>query len=217
MRRGFTLIELLVVIAIIAILAAILFPVFARAREKARQANCSSNLKQIGLAFAMYAQDYDEVYLHGRDMNYASTGGWGAHADVDDYDDWPVFLYPYIKNAQIFQCPSSNKDNALPIENNYGWNYDALCGTSMARFDMPAETFMAFDCHYAFVISSSNTMANLVAGLGLNRSNVSERATRHNEQCNVVFVDGHVKSVNKGDLLKNVGSDYTVPWWLNFD
>ena len=219
MRRGFTLIELLVVIAIIAILAAILFPVFARAREKARQTSCLSNLKQIGLAFLMYAQDYDETFLYGRGMNYADTGGWGAHAAVDEYNDWPVFVYPYVKNAQVFNCPSAHKDATLAIENNYGWNYDGLRGIAMAEFDYPSQTFMAFDCHNAFVISSGNTLANLIGGLGVDRSAVYERATRHNGQANVVFVDGHAKSVGRGDLLKNAGPtfDYTVPWWMNFD
>src|ERR1043165_533038 len=75
-RRGFTLIELLVVIAIIAILAAILFPVFAQAREKARQAACMSNLRQIGLAFAQYVQDYDELLPDRRDLKLSLPGGW---------------------------------------------------------------------------------------------------------------------------------------------
>jgi len=105
MRRGFTLIELLVVIAIIAILAAILFPVFARAREKARQASCSSNQKQLGLAFMMYAQDYDEMnpYLWML-INYPNT--------TDAYYWWEV-TQPYIKNTQIFRCPSGSNDPVL--------------------------------------------------------------------------------------------------------
>ena len=92
MRRGFTLIELLVVIAIIAILAAILFPVFARAREKARQASCLSNLKQLGLGLMMYAQDYDER-LPGT-YTMVPPGPWPLVF-------WPQIILPYVKNTQI--------------------------------------------------------------------------------------------------------------------
>ncbi len=98
MRRGFTLIELLVVIAIIAILAAILFPVFARAREKARAASCQSNLKQIMLAILMYAEDYDEKLPAGK------TWCWEPNAITNP--QYYQLLYPYIKNWQIFACPS---------------------------------------------------------------------------------------------------------------
>ena len=101
-KRGFTLIELLVVIAIIAILAAILFPVFSRARENARKAACLSNLKQIGQAFLMYAQDWDEVLpvwtpmcWTGNDLTKSGNG------------PWYVTLLPYLKNKQIFTCPSA--------------------------------------------------------------------------------------------------------------
>lgn len=90
-RRGFTLIELLVVIAIIAILAAILFPVFAKAREKARQISCLSNTKQMGLASMMYVQDYDEVFPKGRQTP-------GVY--------WYQLFYPYVKSVGVFKCPS---------------------------------------------------------------------------------------------------------------
>ena len=100
-RRGFTLIELLVVIAIIAILAAILFPVFAKAREKARQSSCSSNLKQLSLAVLQYVQDYDEML---------------PDAECNGYYDgrvWIISNIPYIKNQQIFRCPSESSYNTV--------------------------------------------------------------------------------------------------------
>jgi prepilin-type N-terminal cleavage/methylation domain-containing protein/prepilin-type processing-associated H-X9-DG protein len=106
-RQGFTLIELLVVIAIIAILAAILFPVFARAREKARQASCSSNLKQIALAVLMYNQDYDEkcpLSVPGCVRTFPVAGSPQPY-------QWWMTTYPYIKNGGIFSCPSSKWDS----------------------------------------------------------------------------------------------------------
>jgi len=109
-RRGFTLIELLVVIAIIAILAAILFPVFAQAREKARQTVCASNLKQIGTAFAMYLMDYDERLPDRRDLKASLPGGyrpWSSWPPSDPRTGWAaVVLEPYTKNFDIWSCPS---------------------------------------------------------------------------------------------------------------
>jgi prepilin-type N-terminal cleavage/methylation domain-containing protein/prepilin-type processing-associated H-X9-DG protein len=104
-RNAFTLIELLVVIAIIAILAAILFPVFAQAREKARQAACLSNTKQIGLAFRMYVQDYDETWLFSLQNGSGPLGSWMARLD------------PYIKNGGVFSCPSGINTG----EEKYDW------------------------------------------------------------------------------------------------
>src|SRR5438874_836054 len=104
-RNGFTLIELLVVIAIIAILAAILFPVFAQAREKARQASCTSNLKQLGSAMLMYAQDYDETFPHVPSVTARvdTTVDWGTNTWV--YNDVYVLLQAYVKNFKVFYCP----------------------------------------------------------------------------------------------------------------
>src|SRR5437763_11440946 len=109
-RNGFTLIELLVVIAIIAILAAILFPVFAQAREKARQTACSSNLRQIGTAFAMYVQDYDERLPDRRDLKSAFPGGyqpWTTWPTSDPRAAWAaVVMDPYVRNNALWSCPS---------------------------------------------------------------------------------------------------------------
>jgi len=101
-KRGFTLIELLVVIAIIAILAAILFPVFAKAREKARQTSCLSNLRQIGTAVQAYSQDYDEM-LSPRGCHYSPVPA-GRRTNMDN---WMNLMQPYIKNEQIALCPSA--------------------------------------------------------------------------------------------------------------
>src|SRR5690606_3137964 len=105
-QNGFTLIELLVVIAIISILAAILFPVFARAREQARRASCASNFKQLGMAMLQYTQDYDERFppFSQGAGNVGFQGFNGA-----DGARWGDVIYPYIKNTQIFDCPSGTK------------------------------------------------------------------------------------------------------------
>ncbi len=109
MRKGFTLIELLVVIAIIAILAASLFPVFARAREKARQASCQSNCKQLSLGVLMYVQDYDETFpTWARWYPARGSGGDGfANPSVcTSPQSPPLAVYPYVKNLQLYVCPS---------------------------------------------------------------------------------------------------------------
>src|SRR5690606_5238627 len=107
-RHGFTLIELLVVIAIIAILASILFPVFARARENARRSSCTSNLKQIGLGLLQYTQDYDE-------KNPFTNRGPNADGDSDKTNGsykWMDAIYPYVKSEQLFNCPSDSENAA---------------------------------------------------------------------------------------------------------
>jgi prepilin-type N-terminal cleavage/methylation domain-containing protein len=105
MRKGFTLIELLVVIAIIAILAAILFPVFAQAREKARQTGCLSNVKQIGLGVQMYLQDYDE-YVPRNAYADPPRVAEGDHFTNCSSPRWMDVMQPYVKNTQLHNCPS---------------------------------------------------------------------------------------------------------------
>jgi len=106
-RNAFTLIELLVVIAIIAILAAILFPVFAQAREKARQSSCLSNMKQLGTAVMMYAQDHDETYPQA--YWYKNNAG-----DLNGYVQWSGMIRPYVKSEQVYVCPSDAGRGLVP-------------------------------------------------------------------------------------------------------
>lgn len=120
-RHGFTLIELLVVIAIIAILAAILFPVFAKAREQARKTACLSNMKQIGLALYMYAEDYDEVLPERYGCSYPEAtcvGDYEFSNGIGYARTWKSMLMPYIKSRDVFKCPSNDAAQHGTLVNN---------------------------------------------------------------------------------------------------
>lgn len=122
-RRAFTLIELLIAIAIISLLAAILFPVFGRARENARRSSCQSNLRQIMLGVLQYTQDYDETYVPG----WINLGN-------NNFVHWPQLIQPYVKNQQIFQCPSDLEKKQLSFETNPApGGYPNAVHTSYAR------------------------------------------------------------------------------------
>jgi len=132
---GFTLIELLVVIAIIAILAAILFPVFARAREKARQAACMSNLKQIGLAVQMYAQDHHDLLPLANEYPAAPPPADGYHQGPPSIAD---VLNPYTRNRQIFRCPSDGDNMWQEQGVSYDYGFGLLdIGMPPQRIDSP--------------------------------------------------------------------------------
>ena len=133
-RRAFTLIELLVVIAIIAILAAILFPVFAKAREKARMSTCQSNLKQLATATMQYVQDYDEKYPAGW------TGG-GSMGNMNNGLTAQSQVQTYLKNYQVYKCPS----DTTPEANSYLFNSDGLGWKALAAVDTPAQTLLWID------------------------------------------------------------------------
>ncbi len=195
MRRGFTLIELLVVIAIIAILAAILFPVFARAREKAKQTSCLSNLKQMGLAMLSYAQDYDERF-----MRYA---GYTAPAIVlDDVPDvrayWWQQLMPYMMNEQILSCPSdTNRRVYSGGESDSRHDIDYTINTwlaqdELARIESPAGRVALVEGvnNYARLYNPSDFAADPSLG------NYVWSQTRHNDHSNTLFCDGHAKVQN---------------------
>jgi len=186
-KSGFTLIELLVVIAIIAILAAILFPVFAKAREKARQASCQSNVKQIGLATLMYVQDYDERFHRQYQIpagqptvsyHPAGPGDNGSHG-AGYYLDWIDLAFPYSKNLQQWQCPSESQTS---FHDCYGWG-TWQSGAAMADVTNGigvAEIILGEDATNAWM-QTNLMMIN-------NRFDI-----RHNDGLNCVYADGHAK------------------------
>ena len=207
-RSAFTLIELLVVIAIIAILAAILFPVFARARENARRSSCSSNLKQIGLGIIQYVQDYDEKFP-GRFVG-------------SEFNSWRRVTFPYTKSTQIYSCPS-NTLNATPALDSNGTGYPAGTplfnvsyginglsnvwvspGTTIARLDTingVADTPVSVSI--AAVASTANTLL-----VGESSRTFSELVpyggfTGHLGTCNFLFADGHVKALKPSATITN--------------
>ena len=201
MRRGFTLIELLVVIAIIAILAAILFPVFARAREKARQSSCLSNVKQLGLAVMMYTQDYDErlpLQYHNSGSLPASTllapGGRSV---------WYVYIEPYLKNREILACPSQTQEYFYVQDDSasmqvtdpvlgYGWNYN-FCyvqPVKLAQISEPASVVVI--CEQSGALPYGRWFNQADAG----SKNFVWDYDRHNGGANYAFCDGHSKWVS---------------------
>lgn len=196
-RKGFTLIELLVVIAIIAILAAILFPVFAKAREKARQSSCLSNVKQIMLAQLQYCQDYDEKFSNN---SYAQPTGQVSIPD---------FLAPYCKNTQIFICPSGSTlaptlGNSWNAPGGYSYNqaaYTASIGGSylfyccaLASITTPSTTIVLGDGNGAVqVLGADLNTAVDPNELGSTAGGQGKFRARHNGGANFAFVDGHAK------------------------
>jgi prepilin-type N-terminal cleavage/methylation domain-containing protein/prepilin-type processing-associated H-X9-DG protein len=210
-RSGFTLIELLVVIAIISILASILFPVFARARENARRSSCLSNLKQMGLGAAQYSQDYDEKVL----PNYVLAN---ACADTIFFG---TLAQPYIKSTQLFVCPSATSDTNY----DYGWNGiapgnwttagyaakqgvrsnayacpsgSASAGLSLAAIDETATTIMLFDG-----TEDATTPADVWSENYTDYGSNPKVSARHLDGANYLFVDGHVKWHKKGGTKAN--------------
>ena len=181
-RKGFTLIELLVVIAIIAILAAILFPVFARARENARRASCQSNLKQVGLGIMQYTQDYDERY-----PQRANAGG-----------NWQQFIQPYVKSTQLFKCPS-NTDNgtvgsavATPaIPRSYGANHrlmpDGNATVGMAEVQAVAQKIIVAEM-------TGQSWTDYGAPWWNGNEWLDAGFAGHLSTANYLFADGHVKA-----------------------
>jgi len=213
-RRGFTLIELLVVIAIIAILAAILFPVFARAREKARQTSCLSNVKQIMTGVLMYAQDYDETLPVA---SHWTTNDNHNPSLTTTY--WYEACYPYVANWQIFVCPSQKRANPEGGAPGYGWNYQEFgyqhstgylqyhYATPLGEIEHPAQTILLGD--------SEDTSARGNSGSRyLYRRDANDPTylpTRHNGGGNMGLCDGHAKWYAVSELQKRQ-TGVAEPW-----
>jgi prepilin-type N-terminal cleavage/methylation domain-containing protein/prepilin-type processing-associated H-X9-DG protein len=209
-RQGFTLIELLVVIAIIAILAAILFPVFAQAREKARMSACLSNVKQLGLGLQMYAQDYDETL-----PNHATDAANFLAANAPQ--NWARAMSPYVKNTQIYSCPSAPLEPRLksspPPLNSYQGNAVLLSvqGTALARVPNPADIIFCQESFFNWNIIWNRPYQSRVSPPGFQYWHlvdcraqfagpptimdgcVEQYNSRHFDGGNLVFADGHAK------------------------
>jgi prepilin-type N-terminal cleavage/methylation domain-containing protein/prepilin-type processing-associated H-X9-DG protein len=202
--RGFTLIELLVVIAIIAILAAILFPVFAQAREKARQTGCLSNNKQIGLATMMYLQDYDEKFPAQQWWANNRADGWPvlrsgiAGATGDNYKD---SLLPYTKNEQIWICPTNIPNGTLQTAPpnlcyHMSGNVITRTGLSQAAIVAPANLFIMRESGRGFVFNRAYLRPipeYCDDVLAYERSNPANNYMPHMKGFNITFADGHAK------------------------
>jgi prepilin-type N-terminal cleavage/methylation domain-containing protein/prepilin-type processing-associated H-X9-DG protein len=205
-RRGFTLIELLVVIAIIAILAAILFPVFARAREKARQTSCLSNVKQLGLTLMMYVADYDDVFPAAYD--YVS--------EPTTTRFWYVQAEPYVKNMQIFDCPSVKVDTAPE----YGVNsavcrLDATARVALAEIKKPSNVILVGDARtyyfdwahlvtpyiHCYVPSTACGRDPLDYDFRAHAARIADWQSRHIDGLNLGYCDGHAKFATGQSLM----------------
>jgi prepilin-type N-terminal cleavage/methylation domain-containing protein/prepilin-type processing-associated H-X9-DG protein len=230
-RGAFTLIELLVVIAIIAILAAILFPVFAQARGKARQAACLSNQKQIGNAIMMYLQDYDETYPHSHEgLAQPGQAGWFVA-----YGSWIQEIFPYMNNINLLTCtdrmaPQGDLDYVyylpLPGRPNFLFNYMHNIGgnerifksgrndtdyeraaVTMAEIGRPAEFGLVADAGFVLFpdvdrIMNANSPGGKCGNWADGADDPCEGGGRHQGGSTVIFADGHAKWRSQGSLAR---------------
>ncbi|MES2462611.1 MAG: DUF1559 domain-containing protein [Armatimonadota bacterium] len=223
-NAGFTLIELLVVIAIIAILAAMLFPVFAQAREKARQSACMSNLKQIGLGFIQYVQDHDETFPHSHNTLTAPTFNLPDGRTGTGRVNWPMQIYPYIKNVQVMSCPSDPDsaykfnattnpylyDYSKPVPLSYGANgrmYFRTIPLSDADIRFPADTYWIADLHRENPVSFEPYDTG-----GWQGSNAFNRL-RFSKQCGQISTSGNISlpaGVNPENCVRHNGGNEIV-------
>jgi prepilin-type N-terminal cleavage/methylation domain-containing protein/prepilin-type processing-associated H-X9-DG protein len=234
LSKGFTLIELLVVIAIVAILAAILFPVFARARENARRSSCMSNVKQIGLGVMMYTQDYDERYplrYQTRVGQGIPPGGFAQDGYSPGASVWyPAnYIMPYVKSEQLFSCPSGPYKGTITYSRGgYGFNATVLA-QSMAAVGAPAVTYMIMDAGTAdinaYTGGTGDGAFNYIPGTAECTGNPTGRYTpitgvlltdyqkgRHFNGVSVAFADGHVKWL-KSEIVCTEAKKGTAGAW----
>ncbi len=229
-RRGFTLIELLVVIAIIAILAAILFPVFSRARAKARQATCLSNEKQLALALLMYAQDADEQFPPA---TYTYTPPHPNDTPAQGLYPWNVVVYPYMRNAQILLCPEQKAkcldgDCGKTVRGYAMTRYTSFVGsatksatTDTGAYPAPSSTVLLSEKgifgpdHCADASVESLWQAGGTDDAAHWYKPQGQVNPRHNNGLNFAFVDGHVKwfAMNAGPFQSNNGLCNTATDW----
>jgi prepilin-type N-terminal cleavage/methylation domain-containing protein/prepilin-type processing-associated H-X9-DG protein len=242
-RFGFTLIELLVVIAIIAILAAILFPVFAKVREKARQASCASNEKQLGLSILQYVEDYDESWPNGINPGNGSSPGAG----------WATQVYPYVKSAKVYVCPNDNGVEGGTAVDSYALNMNLAGGgsgggsstaLSLGTMTAPASTLLLVEVSQCDTTTPApGTVPGEAWTPSLAIKNIAGSCTnyetgsfygvggygntpRHTNGANYLLSDGHVKwlqpisispGVNagwSGSPQYTIGLPITSPVWF---
>ena len=219
MKRGtvFTLIELLVVVMVVAILMSMMLPGLMKAQARAHQIACSGNLRQVGMAFQMYAGDYrmrlppyvtSSKYLHGG-------------------TNWAYYTQPYYEDTRVLDCPTSPQGEpeatreALHLyDGNYGWNFD---GTQANRgpicsFARPARCYLVFDSGDQCIIYGANNWENLMEELDLDWDSGTEGPNRHGNRMNVLFLDGHLEPLELRDFLVAPCKSFTIPWnieWQN--
>ncbi len=218
-RSAFTLIELLVVIAIIAVLAAILFPVFAQARERARAITCTSNARQLSLGVLMYAQDYEET------LPPVAIPTTEEGEDDDDDEEhavlWPDLIAPYVKNNQVRLCPS----DSLARKNSYGLNeitFPDLTDpddlrtnvVTLAAFAQPVETVMLGEVGTADDLKTSrpDTYKLTAPSFPANDDDDARPAARHFDRVTLAFMDGHVKPLRLNQFY--TGQTPADRWFL---
>lgn len=219
--QGFTLIELLVVIAIIALLAAILFPVFARARENARKSSCANNLKQLSLGFAQYTQDYDELFCVS---STAATGGAGSTAFTSGFE-WPSRIMPYVKSTQVFVCPSGTRSSATAADALSYWGAGYLFSTTstgnggvtplaMADLTKPADAVVIYDNLDSTVENRVVFRPNINTTTPFSyasQTTLFMRKAVHLDMDNVLYADGHVKSQRQDNLYRQLCPEWVAP------